>query len=280
MAPGSKNRNRPGLPSEALVNSGPSRYPCETLSSGGFLVRRPALAPQPPHSVRGQSAPLGVLLPLTATVSGDGRLRSSAWPKRNRSGPRGASSRPFPTRSSWSSLESGHRILAHIAGKMRKNFIRIVPGDRVTVEITPYDLTKGTHRLPRAAEPGAHAARTARSLIPRLTCLICQDAEFDGGVRRRGSIPAASSRSTQAFPRPPRPVNTAASSNPSPTAWNRLLRNPSSGEHAPDFQRSPSPVLARLDDDLDDDSSAERRREHQRADAHRVRTDSADSALQ
>ena len=40
-------------------------------------------------------------------------------------------------------LESGHRILAHIAGKMRKNFIRIVPGDRVTIEISPYDLTKG-----------------------------------------------------------------------------------------------------------------------------------------
>jgi translation initiation factor IF-1 len=40
-------------------------------------------------------------------------------------------------------LESGHRILAHIAGKMRKNFIKIVPGDRVTIEITPYDLTKG-----------------------------------------------------------------------------------------------------------------------------------------
>src|SRR3954452_116311 len=40
-------------------------------------------------------------------------------------------------------LESGHRILAHIAGKMRKNFIRILPGDRVTIEITPYDLTKG-----------------------------------------------------------------------------------------------------------------------------------------
>jgi translation initiation factor IF-1 len=40
-------------------------------------------------------------------------------------------------------LENGHKILAHIAGKMRKNFIRIVPGDRVTVEITPYDLTKG-----------------------------------------------------------------------------------------------------------------------------------------
>jgi translation initiation factor IF-1 len=40
-------------------------------------------------------------------------------------------------------LENGHRVLAHIAGKMRKNFIRIVPGDRVTVEITPYDVSKG-----------------------------------------------------------------------------------------------------------------------------------------
>ncbi|WP_337175309.1 translation initiation factor IF-1 [Paludisphaera sp.] len=40
-------------------------------------------------------------------------------------------------------LEQGHKVLAHIAGKMRKNFIRIVPGDRVTVEISPYDIEKG-----------------------------------------------------------------------------------------------------------------------------------------
>jgi translation initiation factor IF-1 len=40
-------------------------------------------------------------------------------------------------------LENGHKVLGYIAGKMRKNFIRIVPGDKVTVEITPYDLTKG-----------------------------------------------------------------------------------------------------------------------------------------
>ena len=46
-------------------------------------------------------------------------------------------------------LENGHEILAHISGKIRKNFIRILPGDRVKVEITPYDLTKGriTFRL-------------------------------------------------------------------------------------------------------------------------------------
>ena len=41
-------------------------------------------------------------------------------------------------------LDNGHEVLAHVAGKMRKHFIRIVPGDSVTVELTPYDLTKGT----------------------------------------------------------------------------------------------------------------------------------------
>ncbi len=40
-------------------------------------------------------------------------------------------------------LENGHIIIAHVAGKMRKNYIRLVPGDRVKVELTPYDLTKG-----------------------------------------------------------------------------------------------------------------------------------------
>jgi translation initiation factor IF-1 len=40
-------------------------------------------------------------------------------------------------------LENGHCIIAHVAGRMRKNYIRIVPGDTVTVELTPYDLTKG-----------------------------------------------------------------------------------------------------------------------------------------
>jgi translation initiation factor IF-1 len=40
-------------------------------------------------------------------------------------------------------IEGGHIVTAHVAGKMRKNFIRIVPGDRVKVELSPYDLTKG-----------------------------------------------------------------------------------------------------------------------------------------
>jgi translation initiation factor IF-1 len=40
-------------------------------------------------------------------------------------------------------LENGHKVLAHISGKMRMNFIRILPGDRVTVELSPYDLNRG-----------------------------------------------------------------------------------------------------------------------------------------
>ena len=47
-------------------------------------------------------------------------------------------------------LENGHVVLAHISGKMRMHYIKILPGDRVTLEMTPYDLTKGriTYRHP------------------------------------------------------------------------------------------------------------------------------------
>ena len=46
-------------------------------------------------------------------------------------------------------LDNGHKVLAHILGKIRKNFIKILPGDRVRVELTPYDLTRGriTYRI-------------------------------------------------------------------------------------------------------------------------------------
>ncbi len=40
-------------------------------------------------------------------------------------------------------LQNGHKILAHISGKLRMNFIRILPGDKVTIELSPYDLTRG-----------------------------------------------------------------------------------------------------------------------------------------
>ena len=40
-------------------------------------------------------------------------------------------------------LQNGHKVLAHISGKLRMNFIRILPGDKVTIELSPYDLTRG-----------------------------------------------------------------------------------------------------------------------------------------
>jgi translation initiation factor IF-1 len=50
---------------------------------------------------------------------------------------------PLPNAMFRVQLENKHQVLAHISGKMRKNFIRILPGDRVAVELSPYDLTRG-----------------------------------------------------------------------------------------------------------------------------------------
>jgi translation initiation factor IF-1 len=50
---------------------------------------------------------------------------------------------PLPNAMFRVELENGHRVLAHVSGKMRMNFIRILPGDKVKVELSPYDLTRG-----------------------------------------------------------------------------------------------------------------------------------------
>ena len=50
---------------------------------------------------------------------------------------------PLPNAMFRVQLENGHKVLAHISGKMRMHFIRVLPGDRVLVELSPYDLTRG-----------------------------------------------------------------------------------------------------------------------------------------
>jgi translation initiation factor IF-1 len=50
---------------------------------------------------------------------------------------------PLPNAMFRVEMENGHRVLAHVSGKMRKHFIRILPGDRVRVELSPYDLSRG-----------------------------------------------------------------------------------------------------------------------------------------
>ena len=56
---------------------------------------------------------------------------------------RGKVIEPLPNAMFRVELDNGHRILAHVSGKMRLHFIRILPGDKVLVEISPYDLTRG-----------------------------------------------------------------------------------------------------------------------------------------
>ena len=62
-------------------------------------------------------------------------------------------------------LDNGHIVIAHISGRMRKNYIRILTGDKVTVQLTPYDLTKGriTYRRDRSSyPPGGSKGSTPR----------------------------------------------------------------------------------------------------------------------
>ena len=55
----------------------------------------------------------------------------------------GTVTEPLPNAMFRVELENGHKVLAHISGKMRMHYIRILPGDKVTVQLTPYDLSKG-----------------------------------------------------------------------------------------------------------------------------------------
>lgn len=50
---------------------------------------------------------------------------------------------PLPNAMFKVKLENGHQVLAHVSGKIRMNFIKILPGDKVTIELSPYDLTRG-----------------------------------------------------------------------------------------------------------------------------------------
>ena len=59
-------------------------------------------------------------------------------------------------------LENGHVVIAHISGKMRKNYIRILKGDKVTVQLTPYDLTKG--RITFRSRDGKSSPNTEKNV--------------------------------------------------------------------------------------------------------------------
>ena len=69
--------------------------------------------------------------------------RSTGLPKEDAIEVEGTVLEPLPNAMFTVELDSGHKVLAHISGKMRMHFIRILPGDKVKVELSPYDLTRG-----------------------------------------------------------------------------------------------------------------------------------------
>jgi translation initiation factor IF-1 len=76
-------------------------------------------------------------------------MRGNSMPKQDSIEIEGKVVEPLPNAMFRVEIEGGHKVLAHISGRMRINFIKILPGDRVLVELSPYDLTRGriTRRL-------------------------------------------------------------------------------------------------------------------------------------
>ena len=71
------------------------------------------------------------------------KAAKTATPKEEAIEVEGTIVEPLPNAMFRVELENGHKVLAHISGKMRMHYIRILPGDRVQVELTPYDLSRG-----------------------------------------------------------------------------------------------------------------------------------------
>jgi translation initiation factor IF-1 len=84
----------------------------------------------------------GGRLPRSKKASAD-KAAKTATPKEEAIEVEGTIVEPLPNAMFRVELTNGHRVLAHVSGKIRMNFIRILPGDRVLVELSPYDLTHG-----------------------------------------------------------------------------------------------------------------------------------------
>ena len=105
--------------------------PLAIASGADSIVRRSVYRPPPPSPpswVPAQSRPRSTVLPK---------------PKEDAIVLEGTIVESLPNAMFRVELENGHKVLAHISGKMRMHYIRILPGDKVQVELTPYDLTRG-----------------------------------------------------------------------------------------------------------------------------------------
>jgi translation initiation factor IF-1 len=81
--------------------------------------------------------------PVDHLEPGGGPWSKEGMPKKDAIEVEGTVSEPLPNAMFRVELDNGHKVLAHISGKMRMHYIRILPGDRVLVELSPYDLQRG-----------------------------------------------------------------------------------------------------------------------------------------
>jgi translation initiation factor IF-1 len=92
----------------------------------------------------GRSPPVGGVLGWSSDrPPAQGSRFNRSVPKKDAIEVEGTVVEPLPNAMFRVELENGHKVLAHISGKMRMHYIRILPGDRVLVELSPYDLTRG-----------------------------------------------------------------------------------------------------------------------------------------
>ena len=92
------------------------------------------------HTAGAQGATWHILAWVLATTDKD---RENAMVKKEGIEVEGTVTQPLPNAMFKVELANGHEVLAHISGRIRKNYIKILPGDRVLVELSPYDLTRG-----------------------------------------------------------------------------------------------------------------------------------------
>ena len=90
-----------------------------------------------------RSPPGGSFSALPGPATSPGSRFNRSVPKKDAIEVEGTVVEPLPNAMFRVELENGHKVLAHISGKMRMHYIRILPGDRVLVELSPYDLTRG-----------------------------------------------------------------------------------------------------------------------------------------
>jgi translation initiation factor IF-1 len=113
----------------------------DTLSGVGSLLSVTASPGRESHRVRSTSCHLGPH-PHWASVQ-DADERRKAMSKEDAIEVEGKVVEPLPNAMFRVEMDNGHKVLAHVSGKMRMHRIRILPGDKVTMELSPYDLTRG-----------------------------------------------------------------------------------------------------------------------------------------